>query len=87
MTLTELFASGILPKSGVNFVIRKPMCGRYVSSYPYSWYEMETYLFKSDKFTRTFPWAKDKVFEVSPIMSGKLQIDLKGEIGVEGAAK
>lgn len=87
MTLTELFASGILPKSGVNFVIRKPMCGRYVSSYPYSWYEMETYLFKSDKFTRRFPWAQDKVFEVSPIMSGQLQIDLKGEIGTEGGAK
>ena len=87
MTLTELFASGILPKSEVNFIIRKPMCGRYVSSQPYSWYEMETYLFKSDKFTRTFPWAKDKVVAVSPIMSCQLQIDLKGEIGVEGAAK
>ena len=87
MTLTELFASGILPKSEVNFIIRKPMCGRYVSSQPYSWYEMEMHLLKPDRLTRQFPWSQDEVVEINPLRSGGLQIDLKGEIGVEGAAK
>lgn len=87
MTLTELFASGILPKAGANFILRKPMCGRYVSSASYSWDDMEMHLLKPDKVIRPFPWAQDEVVEIKPITSERLQIDLKGEIGTEGGAE
>lgn len=83
MTFRELVASGILPSAGVQFVLMKPLLGRYATTTRYELGELVTLALEMDRRNQVFPWANDTVVEVVPVTDCTIGIKLMGDILVK----